>query len=394
MYGRGKKAMTDFNIENYNLSNLDVIRNIIEDYMSTDEFKCLQARNMTFNMDVRDCVYTIPFTPKMVKRYGIYNIQFINLQYNSSTLYHNKVSYIHITGIQKVDIYCHNFIINLNVMASFFTKNVLVHFSYSLCPVQLTIVKSTKRLDVLNLKNVSNHCKIVISPDVLFNNVIIKMSEFIILMDGSKGSSSENYNIGKKGDINILGKYKGLDEQIEALRETYLLSYPPISYKFKNCIFDTIDLNLDRKSLTEMLGNIDEFKSNGNRVRATNIHLIDVSMLLEFLYYKNIFLNLKDTNINYYYYINGYDKAKLDIFISNSFHIANKYKNELKKINTYIIVLDKNDIEVKTDRNMFKTDLTEVVNRDMERVKEDLVEINKENIYKNLYVFRKGDKSG
>lgn len=43
---------------------------------------------------------------------------------------------------------------------------------------------------------------------------------------------------------------------------------------------------------------------------------------------------------------------------------------------------------------MFKTDLTEVVNRDMERVKEDLVEINKENIYKNLYVFRKGDKSG
>lgn len=263
----------DINLDLYDLKSHYSVCSLVSDYMKTEEFKELQTRYMFLGKEPVDSVYKIELDIKKRRSTGIYAIEFITLKHLPVSSFNSL----------KTNLSGANFLININVMASFFTKNKDFNSKVLLgsTPYQITLVNLKSNVKILDLTPFSrnNSCYIVVASGIELKDMLIKMYKFISIGDGEKGR-----------------RYKYLDDifsipySMETKRDKHFLSYFPLSHQYKNCLFSIQAPFKINSSLKYLLG------STNNKFSVPSVYM-EYKYLSLFLDNRNIFENYESLNV-------------------------------------------------------------------------------------------------
>lgn len=220
-------------MNDYSLETISSISNVIDSYMDSDYFKQIQNRSIAFQLPLNKNIYTIEPDKYLCNKTGIYSIDFRTLDYTCNTRLYAEDN----------DTVFANYIYNLNVMSSFFSKNkhFLSSFNYYSVPFLITIKKNR------NIKHMKffdewfheeSYYRIVVDKGIQFVKTHIEMSKFIPI--GIVGECSIS-------DVSVLPDYRcdtydNSHNEKAAYRDRYrqeLLKKPKAHFElFYNCIFE------------------------------------------------------------------------------------------------------------------------------------------------------------
>lgn len=298
-------------VHQYDLSLTSIVSVVdtILYYMTTEDFKRIEERKVALNLSPFDNKYQISFDKDVIKKTGIYSIDFYTLQ-NGCDVYFNKDTF--------------NFVYSINVNCSFFVKQptfFAVNYGYKTF-YQVNICKVTKKLKHLDLSRCSLYkARLVLNKDLELDGVTIKIYNSINLYSGNQSF------LCKPLDNNSERTNDASDEIIYHCNNQSISKYAIDMGIFKNCI-----LNIETYTVNNILQYIffhkeqmNNFIKNNNKFKVDNIVVFvlgseDFNYLELVFRYKDYFLDFDKLDIKFS--IRIYEEVEANKFVHLS--LANK----------------------------------------------------------------------
>lgn len=291
------------------LTNVASVVDTILYYMDTEDFKRIEERKVALNLSPFDNKYQISFDKDVIKKTGIYSIDFYTLQ-NGCDVYFNKDTF--------------NFVYSINVNCSFFVKQPNffdVNYGYKTF-YQVNICKVTKKLKHLDLSKGSLYkARLVLNKGLELDGVTIKIYNSINLYSGNQSF------LCKPLENNSEITSDALDEIIYHCNNQSISKYALDMSIFKNCI-----LNIETSTVNNILQYIlfhkeqmNNFIKNNNKFKVDNIAVFvlgseDFNYLELVFRYKDYFLDFDKLDIKFS--IRIYEEIEANKFVHLS--LANK----------------------------------------------------------------------
>lgn len=238
----------------YNYLSASYICKIVEIYMKSPVFKELLSRALMLCIPVENMICRINFSPELVKKTRIYNIEFRLLELSDNV---------------ECSLGGKNYLLNINVMSSFFKKGLYLGASTpsGVAPYFVTIRKNkcVKYLYFDELFDGNENYYILVDDGIVFENVYISMSKWFRIC-------RNNNILNKYIDLKEYGEFSHLYTDNCLYRKSFVDGMHLDFSLFKNCIFEIDDIN-DFLDYCNNKVDMIPFVDNKNILKFNHLHL-------------------------------------------------------------------------------------------------------------------------